>query len=617
MSNKDKIEKCLKELTLELLKDENFEGVQTIEIAEKLKLRRNVVSHYLNLLVTEDKVIKIKSRPVYFLHKEVMDEYEENKKKIEEEKKREGTLEKYIEDEYKDLINILLKYNEKQLSMKELRHRITIVMNTCLSHIVYNEKYSNDILENIYLNIVTNTLKIINENYGLRYYGSTSKVLSRILLFFSKCNGLHLEFKEELKNKLENIEIKDFSRQYIIAEKILRNVSNNLDFNSDFSIKLFIALYIFTLMDNKEIKINGVIIAHGYSTGSSIASAVNKHFGDFIFDAIDIPMNISLEETIKLLKSYMEKSNNAKDTVILVDMKSLLLIDEELKGLIKGNVLVVNNITTEFVINISKKVVNGENFNHIKEFIKDNSEIEYNFIKFKKKKRAILTTCISGLGTSVKIKELLAKGLGDVDINIIPYEYGNLANKGIDDEIFKEYDIKLIISTTDLKIDGISCILLEDLVSSNNEDALDKVLLEFLEKEKIGEIRKELTKIFSLQNIMNQLSILNPNKIINDVEQIILKMEESFNLDFSAYLRMLLYIHISVMIERLILNHGLKGEEVKEREYIENNKNIIEIIEDSFRKTEEEYNFKLTIKEIEIVQEIIENSTGNLIKVNN
>lgn len=608
MNNKDKIEKCLKELTLELIKYEDFKGIQALRIAEKLNLRRNVVSHYLNLLVTEDKVIKIKSRPVYFLHKEVVENYEE-------EKKREGTLEKYIEDEYKNFIDILLKYNEKQLSMKELRHKITIIMNTCLSHIVYNEKYNNDILESIYLNTVTNTLKIINESYGIRYYGSTSKVLSRILLFFSGCNRLHLNLKEELKNKLEDIEIKDFSREYIITEKILRNVSNNLGFHEDFSIKLFITLYIFTLIGNKNTEINGIIISNGYSTGSSIASAVNKYFGDFIFDAIDMPMGTSLEETIKLIKSYIDKGNNNKDTIILVDMKSLLPIGEKLKELIKGNILVVNNITTEFVINISKKIIEGESFNNIRNFINDNSKTEYEFIKFKNKKRAILTTCISGLGTSVKIKELLSKVLGDSGIDIIPYEYGNLANRGIDDEIFKEYDIKLIISTTDLKIDGINCILLEDLVSSNNDYILDKVLLEFLEEDKIEYIKKDLTKIFSLQNVMNQLSILNPNKIINDVEKIILKLENSFNVVFSSYLRMLLYIHISVMIERLILNHGLNGDPSKEKEYIKNNKYIIKSIEDSFIEIEEEYNFSLTIKEIEIIQEIIENSIGKLIKV--
>ena len=140
-------------------------------------------------------------------------------------------------------------------------------------------------------------------------------------------------------------------------------------------------------------------------------------------------------------------------------------------------------------------------------------------------------------------------------------------------------------------------------------------MLEFLEEDKIEYIKKDLTKIFSLQNVMNQLSILNPNKIINDVEKIILKLENSFNVVFSSYLRMLLYIHISVMIERLILNHGLNGDPSKEKEYIKNNKDIIKSIEDSFIEIEEEYNFSLTIKEIEIIQEIIENSIGKLMKV--
>lgn len=119
--------------------------------------------------------------------------------------------------------------------------------------------------------------------------------------------------------------------------------------------------------------------------------------------------------------------------------------------------------------------------------------------------------------------------------------------------------------------------------------------------------------MFSLKNIINQLNILDPNKIINEVDIIISKMENGLKTAFPLDLRMLLYIHISIMIERLILNQELVFEE-DDSDYIKNNKKIIKIIDDSFENISKEYNLNLTSKEIKLIQEIIESRLGKLKK---
>ena len=225
-----------------------------------------------------------------------------------------------------------------------------------------------------------------------------------------------------------------------------------------------------------------------------------------------------------------------------------------------------------------------------------------------------MTTCVSGIGTAVKIKDLLSSCIRNTDIDVIPYAYGNLASKGIDDEIFSKYDVKLVISTTELKIDGVNCILLENIISSSSNKKFEKILLEFLDKNDIKVIKKDIVKMFSLKNIINQLNILDPNKIINEVDIIISKMENGLKTAFPLDLRMLLYIHISIMIERLILNQELVFEE-DDSDYIkENNKKIIKIIDDSFENISKEYNLNLTSKEIKLIQEIIESRLGKLKK---
>lgn len=608
MSNKEKIEICLAELTDEAFKSNRSGGVETLEISERLNLRRNVVSHYLNVLVAEDKVIKIKSRPVQFIHRETLNKYR-NKKSSEI---KDGSIEGVIYNEFMSISNLLIEYDENRLSLKEIRKEISIIMNKCLSTIVYSENTAkNDILEKEYLNIISKSLEIVHDNYGLKYYGNTAKVFSRIILFFMKHKCLNSAWSDEEKNKLQEILNRKLSKEYIMVNKLTLNIKNNMDCDIDFNTKLFITLYILITMKNNNLKVNALIIAHGYSTASSIASTVNQYFGEFIFNTFDIPINMPKEEIVRIIKGYIKSVDNEEDAIVLVDMESLLSIASDLEDIVQGDIGVINNITTNVAINIAEKIMDGKGIPDIIDYIKKEEKSKCRLIKGKKKKKAILTTCISGIGTSVKIKELLLKCIGDVDIEIIPYEYGSLANKGIDDEIFSKYDVKLIISTTNLKIDGINCILLENLITSDSNRKLEKLLLEFLDKEHIKIIRRDIAKMFSLQNIINQLTILNPNKIINEVDIIISKMERKFKKTFSLDLRMLLYIHISVMIERLILNQGMVFKE-DDSKYVKNNKKIIEVIEDSFGDTAKEYNFYLTTKEIQIVQEIIESRLGKI-----
>ena len=40
----------------------------------------------------------------------------------------------------------------------------------------------------------------------------------------------------------------------------------------------------------------GVILAHGYATASSIASSVNEMLGQYVFEAIDMPLDTTTDQ---------------------------------------------------------------------------------------------------------------------------------------------------------------------------------------------------------------------------------------------------------------------------------------------------------------------------------
>ena len=614
MKNKDRVERCLEDLTSRLIDREDFLGIETTEIAEKLNLKRNSVSHYLNVLVDEGKVIKRKSRPVYFIHKGVMDKYKEEKDIIEGKKEKSYyTYKDVIEEEILKLKSFLIEYDKRNITIDYLKKEVRLCVNKILSIIVYKDfDFNDEILRNNYNESVKVALDKSSKLYGFKYYKNAVNAVSKILLFFNKYTEIDEFFDDYNKTRIREIKNKIFWKENIISDYIIKELSSLINYKNSFIIDFFFTIYIFTITDNKDLKTNIILMAHGESTARSLSSVVNKYFGEFLITPFDFSLDTKREDKIKTIKGYLNSVCTFGDNIILVDMEELLEISDEIESIVKGHTLIIKNITTDFIIEISKKVNEGSDLNSIIQILEEENNFKYKLVKGKKKERAILTTCVSGIGTSVKIKELLSRCIDDKEINIIPYEYGRLANKGLDDEIFNDYDVKLIISTTDLKIEGIECILLNDLMKIKSYEKINKALIENIDKDKVQIIRKDLAKHFSFENIISKLTILNPQKTINEVETIVTSMEKKLKKNFTPELRMLLYIHMSIMIERLMINKGIDCKEDELKDYIKNNKRIIKIIEDSFYEIGKEYNLVITTKEVQIIQEIIEGRIGKL-----
>ena len=519
-------------------------------------------------------------------------------------------------NEMMDIVeNLLESYESHSLSIDELRKNLTMELNKSLELIVYDEdeQEDNDVVKNIYLETVENTLKIIEATYGIKYYGNTSRVLSKVLLY-QKNNSFNNDDIENYTRieKLKSLISRELSKSLIVAEKIIVNLQNNLDCTLDVRVNLIIILYIFSMMSNESTQINALIVAHGYSTASSIASVANQLYGQFIFEAFDIPIDISPIEVKNKIKNYISKIGTYKGTIILVDMGSLVNINNELEDIMEGDLGIINNITTNIALDIAGRIINGQDVESMISGIEKNNTLMCKYIKAKEKKKAIITTCISGIGTAVKLRKLLKECIGDADIEIKEYEYNNLNLKGKADRIFNDYDVKLIISTTKLEIEGVDTILLQELISGDKDEILIEVLKDVILQKNIYSIRQDLIKMFSMDNLISRMTILNPKKIINEVENIIINYERIISRSFSVDLKMTLYIHISVLIERLMLKQGLEFEEDQEAQYKKDCNKFIEISKSIFSSMVNEYNLSIPLREIYIIQTIIESRIGKV-----
>ena len=509
---------------------------------------------------------------------------------------------------------VLNEYIQNKVSLEELKKKINIELNRSLGLMVYEESSNegNDLIESLYLDTVTNTLKAVEGTYGIKYYGNTSKIITKILLYF-KNNNLDVLSSSSFNSIkiIRAIVANKLSKASIVAEKLIRNLESNLDYKLDPRIELIILMYFFAMMSNESTQINAIIVAHGYSTASSIASVANQMFEQFIFEAFDMPVDMSPIEVKNQIKQYISGIDTSKGTIILVDMGSLVNIDRDLKDVIEGDLGIINNITTNIALDIAGRIINGQDVRSMIEGIEKNNVLSCKYIEGKKKKKAILTTCISGIGTAVKLKKLIRECIGSADIEVKEYEYSKLSLMGKEDKIFSEYDVRLIISTTKIDIDGAECLLLQDLMSGDSDNIFVNALKEITLDKNIDMIRQDLVKMFSMENLVSRMTILNPGKIINEVEDIIINYERILGTIFCSELKMTLYIHVSILIERLMIKQGLEFE-LGERDYEEKNNKFIEITNKIFNPLLREYNLSITTKEISIIQTIIESRIGKI-----
>lgn len=104
-------------------------------------------------------------------------------------------------------------------------------------------------------------------------------------------------------------------------------------------------------------------------------------------------------------------------------------------------------------------------------------------------------------------------------------------------------------------------------------------------------------KNFALSNIVNHLTILNAQKVIDDVEEFVLEAQRLLDKKMDSTSRLGLYVHVACLIERLMLKQGIDEVEGMETYSLEN-KEQMDLIRQAFSGVQEHYSVELPDPEI-------------------
>ena len=85
------------------------------------------------------------------------------------------------------------------------------------------------------------------------------------------------------------------------------------------------------------------------------------------------------------------------------------------------------------------------------------------------------------------------------------------------DDCFQQYHVVLLIKPLGLKLEGVNSVTLEDIVGFRNLQPLSEAFQDELNDEELDQFHQQLLKNFSLQSLMENLTILNPSPLLDSV----------------------------------------------------------------------------------------------------
>lgn len=500
------------------------------------------------------------------------------------------------------VVSVVVKYLKKDISTGKFRQIIYNEVNRVADLIISQDIHP--YIENLYSQAINKILIYLRDNYGLKHNGVMEMVFVKLLYVLNNQDrSLDDKKYEKIAEQLQAVMYRSYKMGLIFYELIHQAVDYE---TNPWFVRVFSTLYFYSITRDDMDYTNAIIVSHGPATASSIASTVNKVFETYVFEAFDMTYDTPKKEVAARIKMYLKNTNTSKGLLIFVDMGSLLDISEDLKDAVEGDLGIVNNITTEMAMEAAERILAHEDLQDLMDNILEHHVTKKRYVPSRQKAKAIVLCCTTGLGATNKMKVLLEECLEGMDISVVEIPYAELKEKGGYSAVFCKYDVQFVVTTTKLELGGMMTLMLNELIEERGEKVIYSTVGKYFEKEKIQHFIENIVRSFTIRNLIGQLTILNPDKIMADVEDVVARLEILEGTHYPMDLRKMLYIHMCVMVERLILEKGQLSESDLTQE-IKCRESFVKNLKESFSVIEHKYNVSMNDREILMIYHLAEN----------
>jgi len=500
------------------------------------------------------------------------------------------------------------KYKNMECGMEAFIEQGKYLADLYYNYLAFEKKYR-DIKISAVEQVINQILEEIKDTYHIYLPFNSGSVLSREIYIRDELGERLTNWITENQGEIDEILDfceQNFSEEFQITEIFSQRVYIELELQLDRMGKLF---FLFELKKNNQLiptgMTKGIIICHGYSTASSIADTVNRIVGTNMYSAFDLPYEISLTDLQEHILNSTKRMAGYSNLVILVDLGSLENVDTFLNQISSINLAIVNNVSTRLALIIATEILRGEKLETMLKEACRECVSNYKMLYNKKKEKAILFVSESGITVAQRFSELFLNSLPKkIDVKFLPYDYTCFVDKEKKSSLQEQYDILLITGTINPKLEEIPYVSMGDIMSFEKIELVHKSLSMYLTDSEKEQFDKNLLKNFSLQNVVSHLTILNPVKVLEMVREALEQLQARLSIQLKAKTIISLYIHISCLLERLIMKQPIEtyGNIIAfkrdQTEFINN-------VNESFRFINEHFGITIPIEEVAYIYDLI------------
>ena len=403
--------------------------------------------------------------------------------------------------------------------------------------------------------------------------------------------------------KISGYEKKKYRKYEVMISRILDAVLEDYNDNVREFLQTILTVWLSDKVKVKS-KINALILMHGEHSASSMASLANEMIGDYVYEAFDMPIQVHTEELIVKVNDYVRDIDTNEGLVLLVDMGSLERMYDKISRNVDGDLVIVNNVSTAFALELGFSLFDKADIYRITQMDMSQFNMKMQYYKGLSQKPNIIVSCISGEGIAVEIKEILSRYVNTDEIDILTMDYSELKkqlNRGSAEDF---HNTIVVFTTTPLSSTVVPVMNVEDLVNGFTNPSFPEFMLN---KENVREFTNDIIKLFTLKGVASRLRFLNPEVVMQEVDQVIRGYENYYHVQLPNFLRINLFLHTSIMIERvLVKEESGKIDSIDTEGINEESRKFIEVSKDIFKSIMMKYKIEISDAEYLLLYQILQ-----------
>ncbi|MCR4431898.1 MAG: sigma 54-interacting transcriptional regulator [Tepidanaerobacteraceae bacterium] len=361
------------------------------------------------------------------------------------------------------------------------------------------------------------------------------------------CLAIHLSATLErlqhnkpiINPQLEKVK-NEYRLEYRVAKEMVEAVEKIADYKMPEDEVGFVAMYLRTIthpVDVKKGRVGVVVLTHGH-VAQGMAEVANRLLGVNHAVGIEMSLDEKPESALQKAMEVVRKIDEGKGVLLLVDMGSLITFGEIITQKTGIQTKTIGRVDTimvleavrrailpdtdldEIVANIDKDKVGLGRFIPVEDS-EGEEQGEY--------KKAIVTLCITGEGTAIKLKRLIEKMIPDISESAEIIPIGIIGGEDVSKKIEKiksERCLAAIVGTVNPKENDIPFISVEELISGTAVNKIRNILE--LKNTRIIKFQNQITVKPFIDVLFEDLIVVYPdfitkNDIIDNLSELLIR----------------------------------------------------------------------------------------------